>query len=298
MKKTLTAISAAIAFFLLILDGETALLGAQEGIKLCAMAVVPSLFPLFVVSMVLCGNLTAVSWKPARFLAKICRMPSGSECFLVPAFLSGYPAGAQALGQGYKEGRLSQKTASRMLSFCNNTGPAFLFGMVGPQFPEKWMAVALWLIHMVSALLVGVISPGKSDNTVSSPSVNTISLQQALKKSVRVMADICGWIILFRVILAFLHRWILGAMPNDIAILLSGILELSNGCLMLKGIEQVGLRFILASGLLGFGGLCVGMQTAAVAEGLPMTSYWKGKGLQTVISVLLAGIVQFLFIAA
>ena len=241
MKKTLRAIAAAIALFILILDGKTALQGAQEGIKLCCMAVIPSLFPLFVVTMLLCG--------------KICRMPSGSESFFVPAFLSGYPAGAQALGQAYQNRQISKETAGRMLCFCNNAGPAFLFGMVAPQFPQRWMGFALWLIHMASAVLVAMVIPGERGDPISPPGSNSVSIHKALKKSIPVMATICGWIILFRVVLAFFDRWLFSQMPEIAGILLSGILELSNGCLRLQRIESLGLRFVLASGLLGFGGI-------------------------------------------
>jgi hypothetical protein len=298
MKKTLRAIAAAIALFILILDGETALQGAQEGIKLCCMAVIPSLFPLFVVTMLFCGNLSLLHCRPLSYLTKICRMPSGSESFFIPAFLSGYPAGAQALGQAWQDRQISKETAGRMLCFCNNAGPAFLFGMVAPQFPQRWMGFTLWLIHMASAVLVAMVIPGERGDPISSPGSNSVSIHKALKKSIPVMATICGWIILFRVVLAFFDRWLFSQMPEIAGILLSGILELSNGCLQLQRIESLGLRFVLASGLLGFGGICVGMQTAAVAEGLPMASYWKGKGLQTVFSLLMAMIIQFLFLPA
>jgi hypothetical protein len=62
---------------------------------------------------------------------KLCRIPAGCSCLLIPAFLGGYPAGAQAVGQTLHQGGLSRKDAERMLLFCNNPGPSFLFGVLG-----------------------------------------------------------------------------------------------------------------------------------------------------------------------
>ena len=41
------------AMLALILDSKTALLGAQSGLDLCVRTVIPSLFPFFVISILL-----------------------------------------------------------------------------------------------------------------------------------------------------------------------------------------------------------------------------------------------------
>ena len=69
---------------------------------------------------------------------------------------------------------------------------------------------------------------------------------------------------------------------------MTGAIELVNGCSALGYIGDVGLRFILCSGMLGFGGICVAMQTKSVIGGLPMRPYLRGKLLQASFSVLLA----------
>ena len=50
------------------------------------------------------------------------------------------------------------------------------------------------------------------------------------------------------------------------------------------------MRFLLASVFLGFGGVCVGMQTVSVTgqAGLDTGAYFPGKVLQAAISALLA----------
>ena len=49
-------------------------------------------------------------------------------------------------------------------------------------------------------------------------------------------------------------------------------------------------RMLAASGLISLGGLCVGMQTVSVTEGLGLGSYIPGKLLQTALSLTLTGV--------
>ena len=69
-------------------------------------------------------------------------------------------------------------------------------------------------------------------------------------------------------------------------ILLSGLLELTNGCLQLEAVENPDFRFLLAAVMLNCGGICVFLQTASVARGLNLKYYLLGKLLQTGFSVL------------
>lgn len=108
------------------------------------------------------------------------------------------------------------------------------------------------------------------------------------------MATICGWVVIFRVLLAFFQRWFLWMLPEDISILISGLLELTNGCCRLSLAVTPGARFVLASLLLGFGGLCVGLQTISVTQGLGTGLYFPGKLVQTGISFALAFAAQYL----
>ena len=61
---------------------------------------------------------------------------------------------------------------------------------------------------------------------------------------------------------------------------------------MLQSISGEGKRFLLAGILIGFGGLCVGMQTMSVTEGLGTGWYFPGKVFQATVSVLLSILLQ------
>lgn len=293
MKKqqTWTLIGTAVGMLLLILDGKTALSGAQEGIDLCIRTLIPSLFPFFILSALLTGSLAGQPIGFLRPVGRLCGIPSGAESILAVGFLGGYPVGAQLIGQAWHSGQLSRADAERMLGFCNNAGPSFLFGIIAPMFSDSKYAWLLWGIHILSALLVGIITADKSGKSISQ-NISTITVTVALEHSVKVMGMVCGWVVMFRMILQFLDRWILWLLPDASQVLLSGILELSNGCVQLGSIENESLRFIIAGILLAFGGTCVTMQTASAASGLSLRQYLPVKLLQACFSFLLCVLVQ------
>lgn len=290
----LTGITAALGMLILILDSKTAISGAYEGIELCLKSLVPSLFPFFVLSILVTSSLSGSSVALLRPVGRLCGVPQGAESLLAVGLLGGYPVGAQNVKLAYEAGRISKSDAQRMLCFCNNAGPAFLFGIIGPAFGSAGAPWALWGIHIASALIVGTLIRGGAAQARRQTETSSLTLTQALQKSVTVMAYVCGWVVLFRMILTYLDRWFLWMLPTQTRVAVSGILELSNGCVQLNLIKNTGLRFILASVFLSLGGVCVALQTASVTQGLSLKTYFPCKLLQAAVSFLLAAAVQYL----
>lgn len=285
-------IAAACAMLVIIFDTRTAIISAQEGVFLCLQTLIPSLFPFFVLSGVINSSLLGQNFWLLQPLGRICKIPKGAESLLVLGVLAGYPIGAQLITQAYNEGKLSKSAALRMLGFCNNAGPAFLFGILSPLFACAKTVWILWGIHIFSALVTGCVLPSSENETTHIAPSSGISFPESLQKAIKATAGVCGWVILFRVVLGFCNRWFLWLFPASVQILLSGILEMSNGCVLLHNISNEGERFILAGIMLAFGGLCVGMQTISVTEGLGTGWYFPGKILQTALTLLLCITVQ------
>ena len=287
-RKLWTGIPAAIGLLVLILDTKTALSGASQGLELCIRTVIPSLLPFFVLSCLLTSALTGESIPILRPLGRLCGVARGAESLLLIGMLGGYPAGAQCVAQA----NLRRQDAQRMIAFCNLAGPAFLFGIVAGKFSNSYAPWLLWGIHILSALFVAMLLPGKSKDTALLHSGRPITLSDAMQRSLRIMASVCGWIILFRILIAFLERWFLWLLPIPAQVAITGILELSNGCCDLGRISSEGLRFIIASAILASGGLCVTMQTVSVTSGLSLKTYLVGKFLQVLFSIFLAALLQ------
>lgn len=299
MKRKTTAILFSImGMMILILDSKTALQGAYGGIELCIKTVIPSLFPFFVLSILLTSSLSGSEIHFLRPLSNLCGIPSGAESILITGFLGGYPVGAQCIAQSWKSGQLSKKEAHRMLGFCSNAGPAFLFGMTGALFEAPLITWSLWMIQILSAILVAVILPGRSHGRITAEHAAPISIAKALTRAVSVMAGVCGWVVMFRVMLSIGEKRIFYMLPTEIMVILTGFLELTNGCVLLNGIGSDGIRYVLCSMFLAFGGICVAMQTASVTAELGTGMYFPGKLLQCTIAGSLACIISPLLFSA
>jgi len=286
-RKLLLGILASFGMLLLILDSRTALKGASEGVLLSIYTVVPSLFPFLFLSIFLSGTLSGIPLSFLRPLGKLCGIREGSEGIILAGLLGGYPAGAHSVYQAYKQEQITKNEAQRMLGFCNNAGPAFLFGMLSRCFSSLFLILILWLIHIVSAILTGILLPGKTRERCLPDSPSTISTSQALEKSIHAILSVCGWIILFRVIIQFISSWFLWLFPGEWQVLIIGSLELANGCVSLIAIKNEAIRFLLAGLLLSFGGVCVLMQTSSAVGELGIRKYLLGKLIQTGLSLFL-----------
>ncbi len=282
------AVLCCTAMVLLILDAKCALSSAREGVDLCISTVIPSLFPFFILSAFINASLLGTGSSFLRPLSKLCNIPHGAEPLLLVGLLGGYPVGAKNIQASYANGQLSKTDSMRMLSFCNNAGPAFIFGFLSPLFENKSILFLLWGIHVLSAVLTSLILPSVPSGICKTRPAKAPSVVSAMDSALKSTALVCGWVIVFRVIIGFLSRWFLWLLPKAAQVVISGILELTNGCVLLGEVSSPALRFVLAELFLSFGGLCVLMQTSAVCAPLPIGSYIKGKLIQTTISLLLS----------
>lgn len=283
MKRYGTIIIAALCMLAMIYFGADVASSAREGVSLCLQAVIPALFPFFVISVYLNGQLSGLNFQALRPIERLCYMPQNSGPIFLLGLLGGYPVGAQSIAQWHENKSLDTPDAERLLGFCNNPGPAFIFGMLSAFFPSQKYLWALWLVQIISALLTAMVLPGRHEGTCKPNTVVAVSLPHALERAVRSVLIVCGWVIVFRILLS-----LFSAFPNHIELLLCGITELTNGCMRLNEISSVEIRFITASAFLSFGGLCVHMQTLSSAKGLKLNYYFMGKLIQTLISIALS----------
>lgn len=271
---------------ILILDSKTALSGARDGLDICMRVLIPTLFPFFFLSSWLRGTMYRVRIPGLFFLTKAFSIPKGSETMLLSGILGGYPVGALAVDQAVREGALSSGDGKRLICICNQCGPAFIFGISAVMFDHPLAGWLLMLIQLVSTMITARLLPGGFGNCVKSTQFS--SQIHPMDQSLRSTATVCGWVILFKTLVTFLQRWVLWLLPQYLQATAIGILELSNGCLLLDSIQQTHLRFILAAVLLNFGGLCVTMQTFSLAKQTDKRLYLPAKLLQATVAATIA----------
>ncbi len=278
---------AVVGIVLLIFYRDPVSAGVRDGIALCLQTVLPALFPMSVLSGFLCSHLTGRNLSALRPFEKLCRLPRGAGSIFLVGIIGGYPIGAQNIGAAFQGGKITRKDGERMLGFCNIAGPGFILGISSTLFSDSKIPWVLWGIQILSVIITGSALPERA----SQPAVTEqapLTLQKALSRSISAMANVCGWVVLFRVSLALGSFLLPDIFRGLTGILLAGALELTNGCTALQGVSDETVRFILLTVFLSLGGLCVALQVSGASGPLGFGSYPLGKLLQTTFALELA----------
>ena len=159
------------------------------------------------------------------------------------------------------------------------------------RFGSAAIGVKLWLIHVLSALLVGVfLRPKRTlSRDISPQKANAIGFAAAFTGAVQggfsSFLAVCSFVLLFSVLLQPV-KTLLGSSA------LLGIFELFSG---IAALDTGHRAAVLAAALTGWGGLSVHAQSAAFfsAAGLSGRRYFRGKLLQAAISAALAAALTF-----
>ena len=293
---------------------ETVGRAAWEGLRLSGRVLIPSLFPFFVL-----GNLFIrrryhqyVSAALAPVMGPLFGVDAAGAGALVLGSVGGYPVGAASAIGLYDDGSLSAAQTSRLLAFCNNAGPGFLFGVVGAGvFHSAGAGVQLYLIHLLSAALVGIVAAlwrgerlprGAGATAVREPEeAFAVSLVGAVREGAAAMVNVCAFLVFFSVMLAYLKTTPVFTLPLRLLQLLpgmdgqtaaavtDGILELSTGITGLSGQADRAVLLPVCAFLLGWGGLCVHCQVLSLLGDRPiaMGPYFRGKLAQGLLSAAL-----------
>lgn len=298
------------AFAALICAPAEALAGAKRGLEVCAGVIVPALLPFLIVSALLTGlGLPQLLAKAAGPLfTKLFGVSGVAAAPFLLGLTGGYPVGAAATAELCRRGELGGEEGSRILPFCNNTGPAFILGAAGTGvFSSGRAGVLLYLSHILTAVAVGVLmSIGRPRGTVraAEQTIEVRSLVHLLPESVKGAVvstlNICGYVVFFSVITGLLDA--LGVFGSAAAYLaarlglelrftralLTGFLELGSGVSAMRGLSLTPLNLALASFVLGFGGLSVHCQTLAAVDGTGIRAarHFAGRLLHGAVSAL------------
>ena len=279
----------------LLWNAPAAAQAARDALALCVRSVVPALFPFF--AAVSCFTSLGLAREAGRLLAPLaapllgCSGP-GAAAFLL-GLLGGYPVGGRAVGELYRDGTVDRAEAERLLTFCNNGGPAFILGAVGVGvFGDLRFGLWLCAVHVLAALLTARLRRGGaaacSRPAAPAPPVPSFAaaLTDAVARGGRAMLDLCAFVVFFSVVTGLLT-----AAAGPLPPVLLGALELTGGVLRLTP-DRAG--FVAAAALLGWGGACVHAQTAAALRDtdLSLRPMLLGKAVQAALSAALAALVS------
>ena len=301
----------------LVLWPDQAMGAVRDGLKLCGNVILPSLFPFFVLSslVVELGMSRYLGRLLEPVMAPLFRVNGNCASALALGFIGGYPVGARTAIQIYENGQCSRTEAERMLAFCNNSGPAFILGVVGAGvFGSGAAGLLLYLTHLLASLMVGVLfrfyRPGEGPQTgrVRRAQFQAASFSRAFTASVtgalQSTLNICAFILFFTVFLRILaYAGILKTLGGALSALLAplgmdqtwaerlltGLVEVSSGVSSLTDGALSG-RLSMAAFMLGWAGVSVHCQVLAFLgdSGLSVHTYVTGKLLHGAFSAVLA----------
>lgn len=301
----------------LILFPSQSVAAASDGVELCLNVILPSLFPFFVLST-LCVELGLIRGL-GRILEKLMiplfRVNGACAGAFLLGIVGGYPVGARTAIELYEKGECSKVEAERLLSFCNNSGPAFILGVVGAGIFSSSTA-GLWLYgaHVLASVIVGLLfrfyggniplHSGKSASALSPPAFST-AFTAAVKNAFSSTLNICSFVIFFTVVIRMLFltgvityisgflAWLLqdlGMRQDYIESILTGLIEMTSGVWSLRDMAaSLGSRLCMAAFILGWAGLSVHCQVLSFigSSGLSTKTYFFGKLLHGMVSAIL-----------
>lgn len=299
MKRRLLLLLLLLLFLLMLVYAPQVRAAAAEALQLCARSVIPALFPFLAVSglLVSLGFGQWLSPYLAGLMTPLFRLPGCAGSALLLGFAGGYPIGAKTAADLHRQGLLTREETEHLLTFCNNSNPVFLISVLGSGvFGSVRTGVWLWLIHLFSALLTGLLFRGCKNHSARralppAPDFRVVSLPaafvSAVKDAAAGMLSVCAFVTFFYVLSAPIAK-----LGGTLSPLLVGLLELFSLTPLLTA-DRLG--FVLSAAMSGWGGLSVLCQTAAVLEGssLSLRPCLTGKAVQGVLSAALAFAVSF-----
>ena len=325
VRDLLLGLALLLATLALMFYPQDAMAAAKEGLKLCYNVIIPSLFPFFVLSALvvdlgLAGHLGRALEGVMRPLFNV---PGSCASAFALGFVGGYPVGAKTALELYQKGMCTKTEAERLLSFCNNSGPAFILGVVGAGvFASSKVGVLLYLAHAAASVCVGILfrfykaeRKGKGERR-SAPHFEaqrfTVAFTGAVKNSLLSVLNICAFVVFFTVVIKLL--FLSGFLPGLAKLLgtvlaplgfssawaerlLTGFLEMSSGVWTLSGWGTLAGRMSMAAFMLGWAGLSVHCQVLSFigGSGLSVRTYILGKFLHGGLSALFVGLLARLF---
>lgn len=303
---------------------QEAMEAAREGLRLCYNVILPSLFPFFVLSALVVdlGLAGYIGRALDGIMRPLFNVPGACASAFALGFVGGYPVGARTALSLYQKGMCTKIEAERLLAFCNNSGPAFILGVVGAGvFASSKVGLLLYLAHAATSVCVGFLfrfykREGKRRERRASPTFEaeriTVAFTGAIKNSFLSTMNICAFVVFFTVVIKLLFlsgllpglAGVLGALLSPLGFstqwaerLLTGLIELTSGVWTLIGAGTMSGKLSMAAFLLGWAGLSVHCQVLSFigGSGLSVKTYIGGKLLHGGLSALFIGLLPRFF---
>ncbi len=241
---------------------------AQSALHLCAVSIIPSLFPYMVVSSMIVSS--KVGYLPGKILpiSRLFSLPDSATCAILLGALCGFPVGAKTAVSLYLKGELTKRQAEVLVSCANNTGPSFVVFVIGGAFFKStafgwYLYIFQLLSSFICALFINraVFGVEKQKYKKFKTQLSFPDFFSAVTDSATSIITVCAFIVFFSVIQGFLLP-VFSEISSDLAGVFSALLEFTQGAKFASMLGGAKGRF-LAGLSVGWSGLSVFFQTLA-----------------------------------
>lgn len=295
MKQFLYAMLCITFFVVMLCFPKETLSGATNGLLLWFQIVLPTLLPFFVATNLLIqtNSIRFISRIFGPALQKLFRVSSDGSFAVLAGFLCGYPIGAKVTADLVRSNRISEAEGNYLLSFCNNTSPAFITSYLVIQNLKQNSLVLqtlaiLYLSPILCSFLFRWFYRNSAAENIRNVSNNKLFfsfeiLDTSIMNAFENITKVGGYIILFSILFSLGNHFPFSA--------LFSILEVTNGIpCIIDACNTFPLTYILTLALTSFGGICSIAQTKAMLGGtkLSIVKYTIEKLVTAMITSLLA----------
>ena len=253
----------------------------RAAIKLCAEAIVPTLFIFMVLSRILshiCSH-KAFDGKIIKFLSTFFNIPSCIIPLCLTGIICGAPTGAFGICRMYDEGLCTKKEAEKACILASNCSAAFILGFVAAVLGSKIHTIYIFVTNTLTTLLVYLIffkdKTAKSDAKLKVRKVYLSELiTESISSSVTSTITLCGYIILFYTFIQIVCEKLtyflscIGLSKTNITLtsaVTASLFEVSSG--VLQSVKVGGnLSVVLCSGAVAFTGFSIIFQVTGIMK--------------------------------
>ena len=306
MKKITPFIMILLLSVILFSDVSLITAGASEGLVLWLYTVIPSLFPFLFLSsyMLNSGFADILAGTVGRRLSNVLRISPVSSIALLCGMLFGCPAGAKCIVDLQEKDQITLREAEFLLSFCNNTSPAFLVSycvteelnrpdLILPSVFVFYTGIffcAFFFRFTVFRSLTVRRCQSAERRKYMPPAKN---MDASIESGCSILIRLGGYLMLFSILIRMLKM----ILPGDFigSSLLLASMEMTNGIHIICGLKlSFCLKYALSLWICTFGGWCCVLQTQSVAGcfGFSLKSYIKEK----LVTATATSFIAFIFI--
>ena len=274
----LFCVMSVIALALTFVYSDAAISAMSEGMRLCVSTLIPSLFPVMVLSELLVRS-GAAELLGKLFGAPISRLfgisREGSVAWILGT-LCGFPIGMKCALSLYERGKISRAELEHLSTFCNMPSSAFLIGAVGASlFGSKDFGIILYVSHAASCVIVGFAGKfyfsGKKKeyfwgdgSLCESRKGCAASFVGSVTSSAMGMLFICAFVLFFSSVTGILRVLIEEiSLSEQVSALIFGFFEMTGGVVAASELE-LGAAIPVVAAVTGWSGLSVHFQLIGI----------------------------------